>query len=100
MAIGSLVCGILSFFTCGVLGIVAIILGFLGLGKAKEQNGNGKGMAIGGMVTGALGILIGVFLLFTVILVGNEVENDLDDFNSDPPNGVCDPDRIFQDPDC
>ena len=36
MAIGSLVCGILSFFSCGVLGLVAIVLGVLGLGKAKE----------------------------------------------------------------
>ncbi|WCO66339.1 DUF4190 domain-containing protein [Iamia majanohamensis] len=100
MAIGSLVCGILSFFTCGVLGLVAIVLGVLGLGKAKEQDGNGKGLAIGGIVTGVLGILLGVFLTFAVFLAADSVDNDFDEINSDPPDGVCDEDRFLQDPDC
>jgi hypothetical protein len=97
LAIGSLVCGILSFFSCGVLGLVAIILGFLGLGKAKEQNGSGKGMAIGGIVTGALGILLGVILVFAVFLAADDAN---DEINSDPSDGVCNTDRFLQDPDC
>jgi hypothetical protein len=103
LAIGSLVTGIISLVTCGgagILALVAIVLGFLGLGKAKEQNGNGKGMAIGGLVTGVLSLIVGAIFLFTVILAADSVNDDLDEINSDPSDGVCNTDRFLQDPDC
>lgn len=100
LAIGSLVTGIISLLTCGgagILALVAIVLGFLGLGKAKEANGSGKGMAIGGLVTGALSLIIGAIFLFTVILAADSVD---DEINSDPSDGICNTDRFLQDPDC
>lgn len=111
MAIAALVLGILSLvgvFCWGVggilLGLPAVVLGFLGMKKAKELPGAPqKGVAIGGIVTGALGLVGGLlFLLFTVILVAStdNIQNDFGDINSDPSDGVCDSDRFLQDPDC
>lgn len=61
LAIGSLVCGILSVCCLGFLtGIPAIILGFIAINKEKanpEQYG-GKGMAIAGIALGGLSILL------------------------------------------
>ena len=37
--------------------------------------------------------------LLTLIIVGAIVSDD-DGYNSDPSNGVCNPARRFQDPDC
>lgn len=107
LAVAALVVGILSLpfaFACGsgvLFGIVAIVLGFLGRKKANEEMaGNGAGMALAGIITGVLGLLASAaFVLFFWILADNTVDN-LDDFNSDPSDGVCNEDRYFQDPDC
>jgi hypothetical protein len=61
LAIASLVCGVLSFLCCSVFtGIPAIVLGILAMMKEKSDPARygGKGMAIGGIVLGAVSILI------------------------------------------
>lgn len=111
MAVAALVVGIISLlgvFCWGVggivLGLVAVVLGVLGMRKSKELPGEPqKGLAIGGIVTGALGLLGGlVFLVLTVFLVStaDDLESDFGDINSDPSDGVCDESRFLQDPDC
>ena len=65
LAIVSLVVGILGFtLCCGffVPSIVAIVLGFMARGKAASDPANygGSGLALGGIITGALGLLLGV----------------------------------------
>ena len=73
LAIGSLVCGILSLIGCcfwpiaGPLSIVAIVLGFVTLSKVKANPAafGGKGMAKAGLITGFLG-LIGVAVIVGV----------------------------------
>lgn len=88
LAVTALVVGVVGLFLCwipflGVLiGIAAIVLGFLGMRKAAEVGG--KGLAIGGIAAGALTLLIGlvftVITLFVVNAVDDNVDN-LDDFN-------------------
>ena len=61
LAIGSLVCGILSFLCCSVFtGIPAIVMGIMALNKEKNDplRYGGKGMAIGGIVLGSLSVVI------------------------------------------
>jgi hypothetical protein len=75
LAIASLVCGILSL-TCffGVTSIPAIILGFLALSKIKTDPARfgGKGLAIGGMVTGAISlVLVILYVLFLIIIAAS-----------------------------
>ena len=76
LAIISLIAGILSLivsFCCGFLGfpfpIAAIILGLISLSKIKKdpENLKGKGLAIGGIICGAVGI---VLLVLAIILFG------------------------------
>lgn len=70
MAIISLIAGILSIPTfCTVagaiiLGLVAVVLGFLGRNQAKNT-GQGAGIALAGIITGAIGIVLGlIYVLF------------------------------------
>ncbi len=106
MAVASLITGIASLvllWACGIgilLGIVAVVLGILGRNKAKEMNGNGAGLALGGLITGGLGLALTVLFVLVVWVWGNNVNDNIGDINSDPSDGVCDMDRFIEDPDC
>lgn len=63
LGIAALVLGILSLFSWflfigGLLGLIAVILGFLGRGRAKRGEATNGGMALAGIITGALGVLL------------------------------------------
>ena len=60
LAIASVICGPLGFLTAGLSGIAAIITGHMALGAIKRSGGfiKGTGMAITGLVTGYISILI------------------------------------------
>jgi hypothetical protein len=72
LPIVSLVAGILSLccYVSPITGIVALVTGFMGMKNVNNDPATygGKGLAIAGMVTGGLFLLIGlaywVFLLF------------------------------------
>lgn len=60
LAIASMICGILSFFTCGLSGIPAIITGHMARSQIKKSLGviGGNGLALAGLITGYLGFCI------------------------------------------
>lgn len=60
-AIGSLVCGVL-FCIPVVTSLAAVILGFVGLRKARDAQVGGKGLAVAGLILGLLGV--GGWVLF------------------------------------
>ncbi len=69
LAVASLVLGILSLVTCclgigAFLGLAAVILG--GISLAKKQ---GKGLAIAGLITGGIGLVLGAVYLVYLIAV-------------------------------
>lgn len=73
LAIASLVCGILSFICLGpLLGIPAIIMGFMQLSRIKSDPAGygGKGLAIGGMVAGGLNLLLVILYILFLVIVG------------------------------
>lgn len=79
--------GIISVLCLGpIAGVVAIVLGVLGMKKATEI-GNGKGMAIAGLILGIIGSLIWI-LGFILLAVGtNEAADRFDDaFGSADPD--------------
>lgn len=105
LAVASLVCGIAGlvlFWACFVgliLGIAAVVLGFIGRNKAKQLPGEaGSGMALGGIITGGIAAVLTAVILVVAVVVGDSID-DLD-VNSDPSDGVCNEDRWIQDPDC
>lgn len=77
LSIASLVCGILATMSCvygGLLGVPAIICGHISMKKINTSPVpvQGKGMAIAGLITGYLGILMSIgMLVFVVIAVAN-----------------------------
>ena len=86
MAVASLVLGILGLLTSffligGLLGLVAVILGVVALGKIKRGEADGRGMAIGGIVTGAIALLLTILLLVTVGSFLSENKDEITQFN-------------------
>ena len=68
MAVAALVLGILAFLTgwllIGILfGLIAVILGIVGISKSRQPNTGGKGLAVTGLILGALGIASGILVL-------------------------------------
>lgn len=72
LAVISLVTGILSLFCCGwfIPGIVAIVLGFIAKGKATSDpaNNGGAGLALGGIITGGVSIVLGIIVVILYLL--------------------------------
>ena len=69
LSILSLVGGGLSVITCGwgaIFGIAGIVLGVMG----RKKEPNGKGLAIAGIITGIVGILLGVGQLIFWLVLG------------------------------
>ena len=64
-----------------VLGLIGIVLGIVGLKMAKRPRVTGKGVAIGGLVTAILGLLLGGAVLAGVAAVVND-EQRLDQLQS------------------
>jgi hypothetical protein len=63
-----MVLGILGLALCWfpfvgwLCALVGIILGALGMSRAKKIGGRGKGMAIAGLICGIIGLFIGIML--------------------------------------
>lgn len=75
LAIASLVLGIVSIvgaiplsFVTIVVALVGLILGIIALRKVSKGTGGGKGMAIGGVVTSAIGFILSAVVLIFVII--------------------------------
>ncbi|EFC82911.1 hypothetical protein FrEUN1fDRAFT_3931 [Parafrankia sp. EUN1f] len=81
LGIAALVLGVLAILTCWtviggiLLGVAALICGFLGRGRAKRQEATNGGMALAGIITGALGAVLAVIVLIAAIAFSDEVQD-------------------------
>jgi Flp pilus assembly pilin Flp len=93
LALASMILGIVSLpldfcFYAGIpVGIAAVVVGAIGLKRIKESAGTqgGKGMAIAGIVTGAVAsavMLIAVVVIAVLSLLGPSVGNVFSQINS------------------
>lgn len=71
LAIASLITSLAGFLFCGIAGIVAIVLGILGMNKAKELGGTGRGMAIAGTVIGSVQLVVIIGYIVVAIATMN-----------------------------
>jgi len=73
-AIAALACGIAGFVVAPFLGsILGLIFGIIALQRIRQTGARGHGMAVAGIVTGALGLVLGLFAI--VGLVGLSLVN-------------------------
>ncbi|MFF0767773.1 DUF4190 domain-containing protein [Nonomuraea wenchangensis] len=63
MAVASLVLGIVGMISCGLTSIVGVILGHIALARIKRSGEEGQGMAVAGLVTSYIMVVINVLLL-------------------------------------
>lgn len=77
-----MVCGIVSIALCwtilvgGVLGILGVIFGSIGKARAKRGAATNGGMALAGIITGAIGIVAAIVIIVAVVV------NSLNDFGT------------------
>lgn len=64
MAVASLVLGIIGLVFCGLTSIPGVILGHIALNRIKKTGEEGSGMAIGGLVTSYITVVIWVLCWF------------------------------------
>jgi hypothetical protein len=83
LAIGSMVVGILALpgscccYSSVPLGIAAIIMGVIAMNKAKADpmSYGGRGMALAGIICGAIGFLLAI--LWLILGTGMQLANEL-----------------------
>ncbi|KUI40344.1 DUF4190 domain-containing protein [Mycobacterium sp. GA-2829] len=65
--------GLLSVFGGLVLGIVAVILGVIGRGRAKRGEATNGGVAMAGIVLGVLGVIVSIVAIALTVMFAREV---------------------------
>jgi hypothetical protein len=76
MAVTALVLGIVSlpllifFGLGGLLGIAAVVVGIIAVRRVNRGEATGRGMAIGGIATGAISALLGVLIIIALFAFG------------------------------
>jgi hypothetical protein len=109
MAVAALVCGVIGICLFWLIGLGAlpglfgIIFGLIGLNRAKQlPNRVGAGQAKVGLVLGVIAIVASVVFVGWVVsrVDDGDITFNSGRIDSDPPNGVCNPDRFLEDPDC
>lgn len=68
LGLAALILGIVAVLTClfvigGVFGLLAIVLGVLGAGRARRGRATNRGVAIAGIVTGAVGLVVAIVIV-------------------------------------
>lgn len=87
MAIVSFVLGVLSFVCLwGIGGVLAIVLGAIGLGRAGRTGGEGRGLSIAGIVLGIVNLLVAIVGIVVLVLVIGEAARTLDQRRTADPS--------------
>lgn len=86
-ALASLILGIAAIVTCwfgigGLFGLVGLILGIVAINKLRKTPGAGKGMAITGIILGALGLVIGIVMTIFIVFVSSVAVNGMTECQS------------------
>lgn len=100
MAIIAIIAGVLSiiasclWFVAGPLGIAAIVLGVLGRGKAKRGEAGGGGLAMAGIITGAIGLVLTIVLTLVGVSLFNQLEDCTDPSLTPEAQQACVEDQL------
>jgi hypothetical protein len=76
-----MVTGIISTVLCCAwyvsipLGLVAVITGFVARGKIARGEARGGGMVMAGLITGVIGLLLGIGWMVAALFYGQEIQD-------------------------
>jgi hypothetical protein len=96
-----MVCGIVGLllalsvilsFVGGPLGIVAVVLGIIGVRRVGRGEATNRGMAITGIVTGAIAVAVAAAAIALIISSADEIEDlgdCLEDANTEQERDDC-----------
>lgn len=73
----------LLFWLAGILGVIALILGLTGRGRAKRGEATNKGIALAGTILGLVAMGLAVFGAYTVFKAADDLVDDLNKSVSD-----------------
>lgn len=83
MGVASLVLGIvglvISLVPCAgayaiLITIPGVVLGAIAMVNAKKKEGEGKGLAIGGLVCGIIGTILAIYWIIVMVTASNELD--------------------------
>jgi len=99
MGIAALILGILGLLTSwllfgGLFGLLAIVLGFVGLGRVRRGEASNRGMAITGIVLGLLSVAVAVLIGALVGAVWDRVQDCADPNLTQAEQEQCVNDRL------
>ncbi|MBU3701486.1 MAG: DUF4190 domain-containing protein [Acidimicrobiia bacterium] len=85
MGVLALVFGILSFVCLGPIGgILAVVFGILGLAKAKQLEGRGRGMSIAGIVLAIVNFVVTIGVVILIIVLATATSHSMSIRSGDP----------------
>tara|TARA_B110000116_G_C16568905_1_gene460981 strand:- start:105 stop:479 length:375 start_codon:yes stop_codon:yes gene_type:complete len=64
-----------------ILCLVGVILSAIGMKKCSDGSADGKGMAIAGLATSAIGILVGIIVFASTAAALNDLDDAFDNFD-------------------
>jgi hypothetical protein len=73
---------VLFFPIAAVLGVIAVILGIVGISRASRGDADNKGQAIAGLVTGLLAVILAVVFTVSIGSFFAQHQNDLRKFGN------------------
>lgn len=74
-AIAALVCSIVLAVFAGIGSILGVVFGIIGLRHCRQNNERGRGLAIAGIVIGAIGILFWLLALIGLLADSGSSDN-------------------------
>ena len=94
--VSALICALTAILSPAaiVLGIIGVVLGIVGIAMSKRPHVTGKGVAIGGLVTALLGLLVSIGLIAGLATFLNNqsavdrLENRVQDLRNELPTEV------------
>lgn len=105
MGVAALVVGIVAllfswFPGAGLLGVVAIILGIVGLSRVRKRLATNRGTSIAGIVLGAVATVVGILILILTVFVFQQAGTAVQECSQLEPGSVeqqqCIEDNLLQ----
>ncbi|MBO0729899.1 MAG: DUF4190 domain-containing protein [Acidimicrobiaceae bacterium] len=107
LGVAGMVCGIIGLvfgfiplfgiFFAVPLGILGVVFGAVGLRRVSRQEANNRGVAIAGLVTGILALIVGFILFAAIYSATNQLHNDLNNISTNSSNFQQNQQRVDHD---